>query len=254
VDAVSQGPALRVTVWNENVHERRDPPVAARYPDGIHGAVAEGIVECLGDLAVVRTATLDQPEHGLAEEVLDQTDVLVWWGHVAHDEVPSDLVDRLQERVLRGMGLVVLHSGHFSRIFRRLMGTSCSLGWRDDGGWEAVWCVNPGHPVAEGVPERFVLLAQETYSEFFDIPEPDELVFLSSFAGGELFRSGCGFYRGAGRVFYFSPGDQAYPVYHHPVVRRVIANAVRWAWRPEGLRPPEALQAPNRPAGWWREA
>jgi trehalose utilization protein len=67
------------------------------------------------------------------------------------------------------------------------------------------------------------------YGEFFDIPTPDELVFVSSFTGGEVFRSGCTFRRGHGKIFFFSPGDQDYPVYHHPDIRRVISNGVEWA-------------------------
>ena len=239
---MSQPPAaslLRVTVWGENVHEQREPEVAARYPDGMHATVAAGIAEHLGDSAEVRTATLQQPEHGLSEDVLAGTDVLTWWGHAAHDEVADEVVERVHRHVLAGMGLVVLHSAHWSKIFRRLMGTSCTLRWRDSGDRELVWTVDPTHPIATGVPHPIVLDEQEMYGEFFDIPAPDELVFVSSFTGGEVFRSGCTFRRGFGRIFYFSPGDQAYPVYHHPDVRRVIANGVRWARtaRPERSGP-----------------
>jgi trehalose utilization protein len=220
---------LRVTVWGENVHERREEAVAARYPRGMHGAIGDGIGALLGDSVRVRTATLEEPEHGLAQPVLDDTDVLTWWGHIAHDEVADGVVERVHEAVLGGMGLVALHSAHYSKIFRRLLGTSCSLRWRNDGERELVWTVDPAHPVAAGIPHPIVIEAQEMYGEVFDIPSPDELVFVSSFEGGEVFRSGCGFHRGAGRIFYFSPGDQDYPVYHHPDVRRVIANAVKWA-------------------------
>lgn len=220
---------IRVTVWNENVHETTQDHVAARYPAGIHGAVAEGIREHLGDGVSLRTATLDQPEHGLTEEVLAQTDVLAWWGHAAHDKVTDEVVDRVQRHVLAGMGLIVLHSAHFSKIFGKLMGTTCSLAWRGEHDRELVWTVDPTHPIAEGVPSPIVIPEQEMYGEFFDIPAPDELIFISSFSGGEVFRSGCTFRRGRGKIFYFSPGDQEYPVYHHPDVRRVIANGVSWA-------------------------
>jgi trehalose utilization protein len=177
----------------------------------------------------VRTATLDQPDHGLGPDVLGTTDVLTWWGHAAHDAVPDDLAERVCQRVRGGMGLVVLHSGHLAKVFRRLMGTSCALRWRNAAERELVWTVAPGHPIAEGVPDVFAIPSHETYGEFFDIPPPDELVFISSFAGGEVFRGGCCFRRGRGRVFYFSPGDQEYPVYHQAEVRRIIANGVRWA-------------------------
>jgi trehalose utilization protein len=220
---------LRITVWSEGVHEQREAEVAKRYPRGMHGAVAEGIAEHLGEAARLRTATLAEPEHGLTDEALAETDVLTWWGHVAHHEVSDEVVERVRQRVLAGMGLIVLHSGHWSKIFTRLMGTTCTLRWRNESDRELVWTVDPSHPIAAGVPHPIVIGEQEMYGEFFDIPAPDELVFVSSFSGGEVFRSGCTFRRGHGKIFFFSPGDQDYPVYHHPDVRRVIANAVRWA-------------------------
>jgi len=222
---------LRVTVWNENVHETTEPEIMPHYPEGIHGALASGLRELLGDGVAVTTATLDEPEHGLTDAVLASTDVLVWWGHLAHDRVSDEVVDRVQRQVLGGMGLVVLHSGHFSKIFTRLMGTTCSLRWRDDGDRELVYTVAPHHPITAGVPHPIVIPAHETYGEFFDIPAPDELVFVSGFSGGEVFRSGAAYRRGNGRVFYFSPGDQKYPVYTQPEIRRVIANACEWARR-----------------------
>jgi len=239
---------LRVLVWNEGRHEKTEPAVARRYPDGIHGAVAAGIRTTLGDRAQVAVATLDDPGQGLTEESLAATDVLTWWGHQAHDEVTNDNVERVRRHVLAGMGLVMLHSGHFSKPFKALMGTSCTLRWRDGDDRELVWTVDPTHPIAAGVPSPIVIDAQEMYGEFFDIPVPDELVFVSSFTGGEVFRSGCTFRRGHGRVFYFSPGDQGYPVYHHPDVRRVIANGVAWAAPAGPRRPPEISRAEP---GWF---
>jgi trehalose utilization protein len=221
------GRVLRVTVWGEARHEQSQPDVAERYPSGMHGAVADAVRAHLSDVDV-RTVLLDDPDQGLPPDVLDETDVLTWWGHSAHAEVDDKLVDRVQERVLSGMGLLVLHSAHHSKIFRRLMGTTCNLLWRNEGDRELVWTVDPFHPLAAGVPSPIVLEQHEMYGEFFDIPVPDELVFVSSFSGGEVFRSGCTFRRGAGRIVYFSPGDQDYPIYHHPDVRRVIANAVGW--------------------------
>jgi trehalose utilization protein len=241
---------IRVTVWGENVHEDRDPQVRAIYPDGMHETIASGLRDLLGAGAEVRAVTLQQPEHGLPQDVVDATDVLLWWGHIAHDEVSDAVVDRVQEAVLGGMGLLVLHSAHYARIFKRLLGTSCSLRWRNAGERELVWTVAPGHPIAHGVPHPLVIEAQEMYGEHFDIPAPDELVFVSSFAGGEVFRGGCCFARGRGRIFYFSPGDQEYPVYHHPDVRRVLANAVRWA-APPAREHGGAPGAPESPAGWF---
>jgi trehalose utilization protein len=221
---------IRVTVWNEHIHERRDESVRKLYPDGIHGAVAAGLRRELRGDVEISFATLDYPEHGLSEQALEQVDVLTWWGHAAHDQVADEVVARIHARVLDGMGIVVLHSGHHSKIFRRLMGTTCNLRWRSDPGGEreVIWTVNPAHPIAAGLPQPIVIPHQEMYGEFFDIPVPDELVLVSSFAGGEIFRSGCCFYRGAGRVVYFGPGDQEFPVYHQPEVQRVIANSVRW--------------------------
>ncbi|MDR7275541.1 ThuA domain-containing protein [Catenuloplanes atrovinosus] len=230
---------IRVTVWGENVHEQHEPEVAARYPDGMHGAIAQGITEKLGDRVAVRTATLQEPEHGLTEDVLRETDVLTWWGHAAHADVGDEVVERVHRHVLAGLGLIVLHSGHWSKIFTKLMGTTCTLRWRSAHDRELVWTVDPTHPIARGVPHPMIIEEDEMYGEFFDIPAPDELVFISSFSGGEVFRSGCTFRRGHGRIFYFRPGDQDYPTYHHDGVRTVIANAVEWAVtdRPERATP-----------------
>ncbi|GMA28336.1 trehalose utilization protein ThuA [Arenivirga flava] len=242
--------SLRILVWNENVHETRgDATVLGHYPHGIHTAIADGLRELLPD-ARVETATLADPEHGLSQERLDDTDVLLWWGHIAHDEVSDEVVDRVQRSVQAGMGLVVLHSGHFAKPFIRLLGTTCSLGWRNDGDQERVWTVDPGHPIAADVPPRFTIPAQEVYSEYFDIPKPDDVIFLSTFAGGEVFRSGVTFTRGRGRIFYFSPGDQEYPVYHQPEVRRVLANGARWVAPVNGRALPEVVALQR---GWLEE-
>ncbi|WP_130504484.1 ThuA domain-containing protein [Microterricola gilva] len=244
---------IRAVVWGENRHEQVHAIVRENYPDGMHETIAGGLRELLGEDVDVSTHTLDEPEHGLSEDVLQNTDVLLWWGHMAHEEVSDEVVDRIARHVNEGMGIIVLHSGHHSKIFRRLMGTTCSLRWRNASERELVWTVNPRHPISEGVPQPIVIPEDEMYGEYFDIPEPDELVFISSFAGGEVFRSGVTYRRGFGRVFYFSPGDQDYPVYHHPDVQRVIANATRWA-RPDKPREPYTVTLMYRPGefdgGW----
>ena len=217
---------LRVTVWNEFRHERSNPAVGAVYPDGIHAALA-GPLRAAGH--AVHTATLDEPEHGLGGDVLARTDVLLWWGHKAHAEVQDAVVDQVVARVLGGMGLVALHSAHFSKPFKRLMGTSCDLKWRVADEREHLWVVAPGHPIVAGLPERIDLAREEMYGEHFDIPAPDELVLVSWFQGGEVFRSGCCFRRGCGRIFYFRPGHETYPTYHQPQIQQLIGNAVRWA-------------------------
>ncbi len=218
---------IRVVVWNENRHEKSDKAVAAIYPAGIHGAIS-GFLSGNPDMEA-RTATLDEPAHGLPAGVLASADVLLWWGHMAHDEVSDEVVDRVQARVMEGMGLIVLHSGHFSRVFKRLMGTSCALRWREAGEKERLWVVEPGHPIADGLPPFFEVPHAEMYGERFDIPAPESVVFISWFAGGNVFRSGCCFTRGKGRIFYFRPGHETFPIYHQPEIQRVITNAVRWA-------------------------
>lgn len=240
---------IQVTVWGENLHEHHESAVSAIYPQGMHAAIAQLISDRLPD-AQVRTATLDQPEHGLTQEVLAATDVLTWWGHRGHDRVDNAIVTRVQQRVLDGMGLIVLHSGHESKIFMRLMGTRCSLRWREAHDRELVWTVAPNHPIARGVPQPIVLARHEMYGEFFDIPVPDELVFISSFSGGEVFRSGCCFVRGKGRVFYFSPGHETYPIYHRPDIGLVLANAVGWAYQSTPT-PIETRKSQNAPTGWF---
>jgi len=245
--------SIRVTVWGENVHDRTNEAVKRIYPNGMHETIAASIGQLLGSDATVRTATLDQPSHGLDDEVLETTDVLTWWGHTAHDKVDDAIVARVKERVLAGMGLLVLHSGHYSKIFRALMGTSCALRWREDGEREVVWTVKPSHPIAVGVPPVFTVPQQEMYGEYFNIPQPDELVFISSYDGGEVFRSGCCFTRGLGRIFYFSPGHETYPVYHQPEVQRIIANGVLWASGASTGRQTQQLPegAPMSPRGWF---
>jgi trehalose utilization protein len=238
---------VRVTVWNESRQDRSDEAVRAVYPDGINAAIATGLRE--EDGLLVRTATLDEPDQGLSAAVLAETDVLVWWGHVAHGEVTDEVVDRVHARVLDGMGLVVLHSAHFSRIFRRLMGTTCALKWREAAERERIWVVDPGHPIAAGLPESFVLDHEEMYGEHFDVPAPDRLVLVSWFQGGEVFRSGCCYQRGRGRIFYFRPGHETHPTYHHPLVRRIIANAARWAAMPSGSAPSYGNPPPLEPLG-----
>lgn len=231
--------SIRVTVWNEGRHEQKHPAVQKVYPNGLHQPIVDHL-NASGFTA--RAATLDMPEHGLTEEVLDQTDVLTWWGHMAHGDVSDEIVERVHQRVLLGMGLLVLHSGHYSKIFKKLMGTTCSLKWREADEHERIWVVNPGHPIADGLGEYFELPGHEMYGEFFDVPTPDELVFISWYPGGEVFRSGLCYHRGRGKVFYFSPGHETYPIYYQKEVLHVITNAVKWA-APSGAS--YRLDAPN---------
>lgn len=220
---------ISVVIWNEFVHEREEGTVGdiirRHYPEGIHRHLASFLAE--EDLEIT-PVSLDMPGQGLPDELLNGTDVLLWWGHCAHGAVDDALVERIHKRVLAGMGLVVLHSGHLSKIFRSLMGTACRLRWREAGEKERLWVVSPGHPVARDLPETFVIPHQEMYGEPFDIPQDGKIVFMSWFEGGNIFRSGVAFERDRGRIFYFSPGHETYPVYHDPNVRRVLLNAIRW--------------------------
>ncbi len=218
--------AMNVTIWNEFRHEKQHVEVKNVYPDGLHAPIKEHLME-LGHNVLV--ATLDEPEHGLTDQVLDKTDVMLWWGHAAHGEVRDEIVNKVHKRVLDGMGLVVLHSGHHSKIFRKLMGTTCSLTWREIGEKERIWVVEQGHPIARGLPPYFEIPHEEMYGERFDVPAPDTLVFISWFAGGEVFRSGCCYHRGNGKIFYFRPGHETLPTYFQTEVLKVIGNAVDWA-------------------------
>jgi trehalose utilization protein len=236
----------RVTIWNEFRHEKRNPKVTEIYPNGIHEAIASYLRKREG--LEIKTATLDEPEHGLGEDVVKDTDVLVWWGHMAHAEAVDLVVERCYQRILKsGMGLVVLHSGHFSKIFKKLMGTTCDLKWREGNDREVMWVTRPGHPIISHIDDHFVIDREEMYGEYFDIPEPEETIMVSSFTGGEVFRSLCTWRRGAGRIVYFRPGHETYPTYHNQTVLRVIENAIRWAAPTPG---PAPHAYGNRPEGW----
>lgn len=217
---------IRVTVWNEFRHEKTEESVRKVYPNGMHAAIAD-FLRC--DEIQVRTATLDEPECGLTEEVLENTDVLIWWGHMHHNEVPDEIAYRVKDAVLKGMGFIALHSAHHSKPFRYLMGTSGNLSWREDGDMERIWTIKPGHPIAQGIGRYFELPHVETYAEPFSIPEPDEVVFMGWYEGGELFRSGCTFHRELGKIFYFQPGHETFPIFYDENVQTIIRNAVYWA-------------------------
>ena len=226
---------VNVTVWNEYLHEKTSESVAKVYPKGIHGAIAEMIGK---DTEFnITTATLDMPECGLTDEVLNGTDVLIWWGHQAHKQVPDEIAEKVKQRVLEGMGLIVLHSGHLSKPVVKLMGTCCRSKWRENDELERIWVVEPSHPIARNLPEYIELPQEETYGERFDIPTPDEVVFISWFRGGEVFRSGCCWKRGMGKVFYFRPGHEEYPTFYHEDVAQILKNAVEWAKPSCGPKP-----------------
>ena len=221
---------LRVTIWNEFHHELTDGRAKANYPEGIHECLAKALA---ADDLEIATAWLEKDEeHGLSREALENTDVLLWWGHCRHGDVRDDVAARVAARVQQGMGFVPLHSAHMSKPFRLLMGTPCTVRWRENDDRCVVWNVNANHPITQGVPLHFILDKEEMYGEYFFIPQPEELIFLSWFDGGQVFRSGCTFTRGVGKIFYFQPGHEMYPSYHDENVQKVIANAIRWAAPP----------------------
>jgi trehalose utilization protein len=219
----------KVTIWNEFQHERENEVVKGLYPQGIHHTIAEALKN-LGDFEV-QTATLDEPEHGLSDEVLAATEVLIWWGHKSHGAVHDAVVEKVHQQVLSGMGLVVLHSGHFSKIFKKLHGTHCSLKWREADEKERLWNIMPSHPIMAGIPDYFELEQAEMYGEPFAIPTPDELLMISWFQGGEVFRSLATWQKGHGKLVYFRPGHETYPIFHNQFVQRIIANSCAWAKR-----------------------
>ena len=236
--------SIRALVWGENVHEQTNATVRELYPQGMHQTIADALSKADGIEA--GTATLQEAEHGLSSDRLAATDVLIWWGHAAHGEVDDVVVERVQQRVWEGMGLIVLHSAHFSKIFKRLLGTPCSLTWREAGERERLWVINRSHPIVQGIGPYIDLPHVEMYGEPFAVPEPLETVFISWFEGGEVFRSGMTWQRGAGRIFYFQPGHETYPIYHHSDVQRVLQNAVAWAHNPCPAWT-DINDAPNRP-------
>lgn len=216
---------IKITVWNENYHEQVSEEIRGIYPKGIHGCIAD-FLQKENDFSI-RTATFDQPEHGLTEEVLADTDVLIFWSHRKQDEFSDEIAERIQKHVLMGMGFIALHSAHFSKPVKKLLGTSMTLRWRH-GDRERLFCTSPGHPIANGIEEFFEIPVEEMYGEYFDIPKPDDVVFTGWFAGGEVFRSGCTFTRGLGKIFYFQPGHEEYPIYYIPQIQQIIINAVRF--------------------------
>ena len=221
---------INVVVWNEFRHEKMHEEVRKVYPDGIHTLLANMLGQKAG--ITTSTATLDEPEHGLTEAVLAKTDVLIWWGHMAHHDVSDEIVARVQKRILEGMGLIVLHSGHFSKIFKTMLGTPCALQWREIGEKERLWNVDPSHPITRGIGKYIELPNTEMYGEPFTVPEPDKVVFISWFEGGEVFRSGCTWQRGYGKIFYFRPGHETFPIFYNKDIIQVLENAVRWAYSP----------------------
>lgn len=216
---------MKILIYNEYIKERNNEMAAKVYPNGIHAVLADIFA---GQGHEVQCATLENIREIITADALKETDVLIWWAHTAHGDVPDSMADMVAREVQKGMGLILLHSAHMSKPMLRLLGTSCTLSWRA-GDRERVWTCLPSHPIAEGIPEQFELPQEEMYGEPFDIPNPEDTVFMGWFAGGEVFRSGVTFRRGYGKIFYFQPGHETYPIYYNETVRKIILNAAMWA-------------------------
>jgi len=237
---------IRVTVWNEHSSLQECAELLSIYPKEIQDIVADifagaervypkGIHEAIADLLrdnkdiVVRTSLLKDPEQGLSQNILDGTDVLIWWGHFFHDIIKDEYVERVISHVQRGMGIIFLHSAHHSKPFKRLLGTSGSLSWREKNEKERIWTIAPNHPIAEGLDTYFELESEEMYGEPFGIPEPETTVFIGWFKGGNVFRSGVTYTREYGKIFYFQPGHETNRAFYDFNVKLIINNAVKWA-------------------------
>jgi len=236
---------INVVIWNEFRHEKTKEKARALYPNGLHATI-KGYLDKNEDMEIT-LAALDDPDQGLSDERLQNTDVLVWWGHMAHDEVDSVLVKKIRDRVWEGkMGFIALHSAHMARPFCAIVGTegvlSCGRNQK-----EIMWTLMPSHEISAGIPDHFLIEEEELYAEPFHIPEPDELVFGAWFEDGHILRAGAGFRRGAGKIFYFQPGHETCPSFHNPYVLRVIENAIRW------VRPCEQVSPVKNACTWMHQ-
>lgn len=223
---------MKITVVCEHNPGMESEEGRRAYPEGLGNCLCDLLRETGADVTLVRA---DETGAALTDEVLGGTDVLFWWGHWYHKQVDDALVEKVAARVHGGMGMVFLHSAHDSKPFKRLLGTTCSLRWREDGERERLWCVSPGHPIARGLGEFIDIPQEEMYGEYFDIPTPDELVYVGWFEGGEVFRGGCVFRRGRGKLFYFNPGHETYPTYRLPAVRTLLRQAAAYVAPAEGV-------------------
>lgn len=230
---------MKVTVFCEKTII---PEADKVYPEGLGQAIANVFGK---DTNLV---IQDYDDGSKLLEVLEETDVLVWWGHCMHGKVSDEVNTAVCDRVRRGMGFIALHSAHLCKPLKTLLGTTCTLQWRESGDNERLWTVMPDHPIAEGVGAYVDIKKEEMYGEYFDIPTPDELVFIGWFKGGEVFRAGCVFNRGHGKIFYFNPGHETYPTYRNAKIKKIMRNAAKYVC-PKKHYPaftcPNAVKAPE---------
>jgi len=270
---------IRVIVWDE-----RQPAQKTAYPDFIGNQIAAHL-RTLPGITVVKSAGLDDPEHGLGGDTLDQCDVLIWWGHIRSAEVPVEAGRAIVQRIKEGkLSLIALHASHWSVPFmeamnevtrieatRRYPGTNVKFefipppgrivptydslvtpayyafreskgeqrvrvdlplcvfpSYRVDGKPSTVITLRPEHPIAKGIPARFTITATEAYDEPFHVPAPDEVIFRETWSAGGWFRSGMVWSLGKGKIFYFRPGHELYPIYTQEMPLKILENAVRW--------------------------
>ena len=215
--------AINVTIWHEFRHEKLKENIRELYPEGIHAKI-KSFLEC--DEIKVTLTSLDEPNQGLSDELLESTDVLMWWGHIAHGEVSDELVSKIKDKVLAGMGFVAIHSAHHSKPFKAILGATGNLTWGRNQR-AIMWNVCPTHPIAEGIPAHFELF-EEMYGEPFYIPKPDDVIFTTWYEDGNIFRGGATFTRGLGKIFYFHPGHESCTSFDNIYVQRIIKNGVKW--------------------------
>jgi len=238
-DAASKKPPkLRVLLWSE-----RTEPVEI-YPTGINGALADYLNKQDGIEA--KTAQLSDPEAGLGEAALANADVLIWFGHKKHKDVPDEIVERVVRHIReRGLGFIALHSAHYSKPLKVALQASGSWSDYQNRGWaEQVWVVSPNHPLAKGLKD-FTLPKEEIYTEPFDVPAPEAVILEATWPSGHRTRECMVWTLGKGRFVYLRPGHEEYPTFFIPEMQRLISNAVLWA----GKRTNAPANLPRREAG-----
>jgi len=223
----------KVVVWSEGT-ANVDPGSKGIYPQDINTAIADGLKPLEARGWEIVKASLNDPDQGISQALLESTDVLIWWGHKKHGEVKDELVERIAARVNAGqMGFIGTHSAHFSKPLKKLLGTPCSWGeYVADGTSAEIIVKEPNHPICKGVT-NFKLPKIERYGEPFKCPTPEAVpldgLYTRPDGKTQPGRMGLCWTIGKGKVFYFTPGHETYNDYHRPEVRQIFINAVEWA-------------------------
>lgn len=223
-------PKKTVVVWSEGTAPKEI------YPNDINGAIAEGLKASplMKDWDVV-IAGIDDPDQRISDELLKKTDVLIWWGHKKHGDVKDALVDKIEKRVKEeGMGFIALHSAHFAKPNKRIMGTPCTFAaYVCDNKENVVSVAMPNHPICKGVAKTFTVANDERYSDPYAVPTPDAVpltaIQVRNDGTKEEAKMGFCWTVGKARMFYLQMGHETNPIYFDPEIRKVMANAVLWA-------------------------